>query len=194
MAASPARSQHVDSHQAQWPYHRGIAAVEPTRQPSLKRVDAETAVRTGPRPKPDLDDTSLYFNRELSWLEFNDRVLQLAEDESVPLLERIKFCAIWESNMDEFFMVRVANLEDAREAGREPRGPDGMSIASQIEQVNERVLDQRKRVSAAFKSMRPELEECGVRILPVAEASDSEREELGRALRTSGLSGADARW
>ena len=75
-------------------------------------------------------------------------------------------------------MVRVANLEDAREAGREAKGPDGMSIAAQIEEVTERVLAQRKRVSAAFKSMRPELEESGVRILPVAEASDEEREEL----------------
>ncbi len=127
---------------------------------------------------PSLDDTSLYFNRELSWLEFNDRVLQLAEDENVPLLERVKFCAIWESNLDEFFMVRVANLEDAREAGREAKGPDGMSIAAQIEEVTKRVLAQRKRVSATFKSMRPKLEESGVRILPVAEASDGEREEL----------------
>ena len=151
-------------------------------EPSLKGVASKRPSSNGAQAPeaPDLDDTSLYFNRELSWLEFNDRVLQLAEDESVPLLERIKFCAIWESNMDEFFMVRVANLEDARDAGREPRGPDGMSIASQIEQVNERVLDQRKRVSVAFKSMRPQLEECGVRILPVTEASDSEREELGR--------------
>ncbi len=129
-------------------------------------------------PARNLEDPSLYFNRELSWLEFNDRVLQLAEDESVPLLERVKFCAIWESNLDEFFMVRVANLEDAREAGRESRGPDGMSIAAQIEEVTKRVLEQRKRVSATFKSMRPSLEESGVRILPVAEASDEEREEL----------------
>jgi len=127
---------------------------------------------------PQLHDTSLYFNRELSWLEFNDRVLQLAEDEDVPLLERIKFCAIWESNLDEFFMVRVANLEDAREAGRESKGPDGMSIATQIEEITKRVLAQRKRASAVFKAMRPELEKSGARILPVAEASDEEREEL----------------
>ncbi len=140
--------------------------------------DAEEEAGEEAAPAPDLEDHSLYFNRELSWLEFNDRVLQLAEDESVPLLERVKFCAIWESNLDEFFMVRVANLEDAREAGREARGPDGMSIAAQIEEVTKRVLEQRKRVSAAFKSMRPELEESGVRILPVAEASDEEREEL----------------
>ena len=75
---------------------------------------------------PDLEDPSLYFNRELSWLDFNDRVLQLAEDPSVPLLERVKFCAIWESNLDEFFMVRVANLHDQIEArdGRARRRRD----------------------------------------------------------------------
>ena len=59
---------------------------------------------------PDLSDPSLYFNRELSWLDFNDRVLQLAEDPRVPLLERVNFAAIYEDNLDEFFMVRVANL------------------------------------------------------------------------------------
>jgi polyphosphate kinase len=139
------------------------------------------SVAPPPAPQPlELNDPRLYFNRELSWLDFNDRVLQLAEDENVPLLERVKFCAIWESNLDEFFMVRVANLEDAREAGREPRGPDGMSIAAQIESVTERVFAQRQRVSAAFKSMRPQLAENGVRILPVAEASDAERKELGQ--------------
>ncbi len=71
---------------------------------------------------PDLEDPSLYFNRELSWLDFNDRVLQLAEDPSVPLLERVKFAAIWESNLDEVFMVRVANLQDLVDAGTQTRG------------------------------------------------------------------------
>ena len=134
--------------------------------------------QTAPAP-PDLEDHSLYFNRELSWLDFNDRVLQLAEDESVPLLERVKFCAIWESNLDEFFMVRVANLEDQLEAGRDARGPDGLSAAEQVAAIHERVIEQRNRASAAFKSLRAELAEHGVRVLPVAEASAEERKELG---------------
>src|SRR5688500_15570854 len=146
--------------------------MDPVETGTEAPASADTPLFDGARPDtvdpprtqdPDLEDPSLYFNRELSWLDFNDRVLQLAEDESVPLLERIKFCAIWESNLDEFFMVRVANLEDAREAGREVRGPDGMSVASQIEQIIARVFAQRKRVSAAFKSMRPELGKSGVR-------------------------------
>ena len=72
---------------------------------------------------PDLKDQSLYFNRELSWLDFNQRVLELAEDETVPLLERVKFCAIYASNLDEFFMVRVAGLWDQVDAGIDARGP-----------------------------------------------------------------------
>src|SRR5947199_1263500 len=102
---------------------------------------AETAVEAatppGSRLVPDLQDTSLYFNRELSWLDFNDRVLQLAEDSSVPLLERVKFCAIWESNLDEFFMVRVANLHDQVELGRDARGADGLSADEQIDTIGE---------------------------------------------------------
>ena len=67
----------------------------------------------------------LYFNRELSWLQFNARVLELAEDPDVPLLERVKFCAITSSNLDEFFMVRVAGLHDQIDAGIETPLQDG---------------------------------------------------------------------
>ena len=65
---------------------------------------------------PDLADASLYVNRELSWLEFNDRVLQLACDESLPLMERVKFLAIFVTNLDEFFMIRVAGVHDQVDA------------------------------------------------------------------------------
>src|ERR1700760_2465869 len=72
-----------------------------------------------PRPPADiaLDDPSLYTNRELSWLEFNRRVLEEAQDPNVPLLERVKFLAIFGSNLDEFFMVRVGGLQQKVQAG-----------------------------------------------------------------------------
>ena len=85
--------------------------------------DSGVAVAPGAPPVADgnghvdLSDSSLYFNRELSWLDFNERVLQLAEDSSVPLLERLRFCQIYEDNLDEFYMVRVAGLHDQVEAG-----------------------------------------------------------------------------
>ena len=76
---------------------------------------------------PSLESPELYTNRELSWLQFNERVLELAEDERTPLLERVKFCAIYASNLDEFFMVRVAGLHDQVDAGIDARGADGLS-------------------------------------------------------------------
>src|SRR5205085_11274321 len=74
-----------------------------------------------------LADPALFTNRELSWLDFNDRVLQLAEDEFLPLLERAKFLAIFTTNLDEFFMIRVAGVHDQVEARIDARGPDGLS-------------------------------------------------------------------
>jgi polyphosphate kinase len=137
-------------------------------------------------PVPELDDASLYFNRELSWLDFNDRVLQLAEDTSVPLLERAKFCAIWESNLDEFFMVRVANLHDQLEAGVDARGADGMSTSEQIDAIRERVLGQRERVARCFeRELRPALAEHGIRIISPERASPAEYEQLDRVFVTS---------
>jgi polyphosphate kinase len=132
------------------------------------------------RAEPDLADPELYFNRELSWLDFNDRVLQLAEDESTPLLERAKFAAIWESNLDEVFMVRVANLQDQVEAGSTVKAADGMLPGETLAEVRQRVLVQRERVGKCVERvLRPALAEHGIRIITPEEASDGEREELG---------------
>jgi polyphosphate kinase len=134
-----------------------------------------------PRPEPDLEDPSLYFNRELSWLDFNDRVLQLAEDPAVPLLERVKFAAIWESNLDEFFMVRVANLHDQLEAGVGARGADGMTPREALEAIQARVQHQRERIARAFESeLRPALAEHGIRILDRNCSGDEARAEFRR--------------
>src|SRR3954449_6224214 len=95
---------------------------------------------------PDLADPSLYFNRELSWLDFNDRVLQIAEDPHVPLLERVKFCAIYTSNLDEFFMIRVAGLHDQVDAGIEARGPDGHTANATIDQLRGGVIELGQRL------------------------------------------------
>ena len=99
----------------------------------------ETHGAAPPRRHRDLSTAhSLYFNRELSWLEFNERVLELAEDESVPLLERVKFCAIVSSNLDEFFMVRVAGLHDQIDAGIETPLQDGRTPRATLEAIRRR--------------------------------------------------------
>src|SRR3712207_6021024 len=125
-----------------------------------------TEVGTGRAPTlPVVDDPGLFFNRELSWLEFNDRVLQLAEDPGVPLLERLKFCAIYSSNLDEFFMVRVAGLHDQVDAGIEKPLQDGRTPRDTIERIREVVHGQVERQSRCLEhDLRPALAEHGIRI------------------------------
>src|SRR5437762_610190 len=89
-------------------------------------------------PDAAVERTFPYSNREVSWLDFNDRVLELAGDERTPLLERAKFLAIFAQNLDEFFMVRVAGVHDQIEAGVDVRRPDGLSPLETLEQVAER--------------------------------------------------------
>ena len=160
--------------------------MEPTE---AQRAAAESFEAIASRAAPDLrdlEDSSLYFNRELSWLDFNERVLQLAEDPSVPLLERAKFCAIWESNLDEFFMVRVANLHDQLEAGMDARGADGMGPSEQIDAIRERVTAQRDRLTSCFeRDLRPALAEHGIRIITPQRADEAELAELGRNFESS---------
>src|SRR6476661_5148777 len=84
-------------------------------------------------------DADAFVNRELSWLEFNRRVLEEAQDPSVPLLERVKFLSIFSSNLDEFFMVRVATLKRRLPAGEATVGPDGLTVGEALASVSARV-------------------------------------------------------
>src|SRR3954453_137492 len=118
------------------------------------------------QPAPELDSPELYSNRELSWLQFNERVLELAEDESLPLLERVKFLAIYANNLDEFFMVRVAGLYDQVEAGIDARGPDGLSPGETIERISERTRELGRRHSTQWEEeVRPALAGHGIRVI-----------------------------
>jgi polyphosphate kinase len=126
-----------------------------------------------------IDDPELYFNRELSWLDFNQRVLELAEEDDVPLLERLRFCAIYANNLDEFFMVRVAGLFDQLDAGIDARGPDGLAPGAQIDAIQARVLELDRRLHACFNgTLRPALEEEGIRIVSLETATPEERHEI----------------
>jgi polyphosphate kinase len=145
--------------------------------------DSGRAVTAGPPPaaagEVDLSDPSLYFNRELSWLDFNDRVLQLAEDPRVPLLERVSFCSIYVDNLDEYFMVRVAGLHDQVEAKIDARGADAMAAADVIDTIHRRTVELRTRLCRCFADeIQPALAEHGVRIISLDAANAAEREEV----------------
>jgi polyphosphate kinase len=139
---------------------------------------------TAPREIPALDSPELFANREVSWLQFNERVLELAEDERTPLLERVKFLAIYASNLDEFFMVRVAGLHDQVDAGIDARGPDGLSARETLERIAERHVELCKRHSAAWEDgVRPALAAEGIRVMDVADCSGEEMESIDRLFR-----------
>src|SRR5688500_4672091 len=129
-------------------------------------VVGQDAPAESPELPPDLKDPALYENSELALLDFNERVLQIAQDVDPPLLERVKFCAIWSSNLDEFFMVRVAGLHDQVDAGINVPKQDGLTPAETIARIHDVVAAQQARVSSAWgDALRPALAEHEVRIV-----------------------------
>jgi polyphosphate kinase len=124
-------------------------------------------------------DPSLYLNRELSWLDFNDRVLQLAEDERLALLERVKFCAIYTTNLDEFYMVRVAGLQDQIDAGVESPSQDGRTPSETIALIRDRVRIQGTRLTDCFEGqLRGALADHDINVVGVSALDEDRRTEL----------------
>ncbi|MFM8598432.1 MAG: RNA degradosome polyphosphate kinase [Mycobacterium sp.] len=120
-----------------------------------------------------------YLNRELSWLDFNGRVLALAADTSLPLLERAKFLAIFASNLDEFYMVRVAGLKRRDEMGLSVRSADGLTPREQLQLIGERTQQLATRHAQVFMdSVRPALAEEGILIVRWSELTEADRSEL----------------
>src|SRR6201984_327793 len=120
-----------------------------------------------------------YLNRELSWLDFNARVLALAADTSLPLLERAKFLAIFASNLDEFYMVRVAGLKRRDEMGLSVRSADGLTPREQLRRIGEQTQQIASRHARVFlDSVRPGLAEEGIHVVTWAEVDGTERERL----------------
>ncbi|MGA2009203.1 MAG: polyphosphate kinase 1 [Solirubrobacteraceae bacterium] len=138
------------------------------RPTAIDGGEDQAAVRPAPA---DLKDRALYVNRELSWLDFNDRVLQLAEDPMLPVIERLKFLAIFVTNLDEFFMIRVAGVHDQVDARIDARAPDGMAPTEVLRSIAERVRGQDRRHAEQFlRVVLPELAEHEIRIVSCAES------------------------
>ena len=141
-----------------------------------------TSLDPATEAEAEVDTTSRsvrFINRELSWLDFNDRVLALAEDRTQPLLERAKFLAIYSTNLDEFFQVRVAGLKDQLAAGLPATARDGMSPLDQLRAVRDRVVGQLQRLSDAFlRDVAPALADAGIRLSDWESLDQEDRDHL----------------
>ncbi|MBX5480756.1 MAG: polyphosphate kinase 1 [Myxococcaceae bacterium] len=129
-------------------------------------------------------EQTLFFNRELSWLDFNDRVLQLAESPDTPLLERVKFVAIFARNLDEFVMVRVARLYEKIAQEIDTTTPDMSTPAEVLTRFHERLVPMLQRHTRLMEEvLRPALAEKGIRILRYAELSPDLRAQVDQRFR-----------
>ncbi|WSA89710.1 RNA degradosome polyphosphate kinase [Micromonospora sp. NBC_01796] len=142
---------------------------------------------TGSTPPPAQDPPAVaeplpedrFLNRELSWLDFNARVLALAEDRATPLLERAKFLAIFASNLDEFYMVRIAGLKRRLQAGLPVRGGDRLPLRTQLELIAEKTADLGARHAGCFvDDVVPRLAAADIHLIRWAELPTPERERL----------------
>jgi polyphosphate kinase len=126
-----------------------------------------------------------FLNRELSQLDFNGRVLELVRDDSVPLLERVNFCSIFSSNMDEFFMVRVAGLMDQVAAGVSVRSPDGLTPQAALAEIRERTIALAGEQAKLWKRhLKPALEAQGMVVAEIEDLEPAELEELERVFES----------
>ncbi|HUA20056.1 MAG TPA: polyphosphate kinase 1 [Bryobacteraceae bacterium] len=154
----------------------GSAKIAKTGPPGRKRAELSP---DSPAPA-ELNDPTLYLNRELGLLAFQRRVLEEAEDPANPLLERVKFLAIVGSNLNEFFMVRVAGLVSQLDAGIVEAGPDGLSPRAQLVAIRR---DVKHLIADAYKCLArlyPELDQAGIRILEYSQLNE-------RQLRVAGV-------
>ncbi len=141
---------------------------------TIRRAPRRRAARSGSRTP--------YLNRELSWLEFNARVLFEAQDERNPLLERVRFLAIFATNLDEFFQVRVAGLRQQVAAGHSWPSPDGLAASQVLERIRDRVLQLQALHSTTWLRIRDQLAEEGIRVVGYAERPERQLELRQRFL------------
>ena len=126
----------------------------------------------------DLNSPQLYFNRELSWLQFNSRVLAQALDEKLPPLERLKFLAIYGTNLDEFYMIRVAGLKSLYKARIQETGPDKLTPGEQLKAIRSYLHDEQKVLEACYTGILSELHTHGVMIRAFTSLHKEEKREI----------------
>ena len=144
------------------------------------RASRDSASRAEVAPSPeDLRRADLYVNRELSWMEFNKRVLDEAANHRHPLLERVKFLSIVSTNLDEFFMIRVSGLREQIAAGLSELSPDGMTAAEQLAAIREHLTPLlRRQRQILHDEMLPELATQGIHVVDIEDLAPGERAAL----------------
>lgn len=140
-------------------------------------ADETTTIFT-PAVNPELPQDR-FIERELSWLDFNQRVLELAEDPTTPLLERVNFASIFASNLDEFFMVRVASLKRRIATGIAVPSPSGLSPQQVLAEISERTrILQQRHANLFMKELLPELAQVDIHLVHISSLSDTEMQSL----------------
>jgi polyphosphate kinase len=147
------------------------AIITPTQVPAAPAASVPPPPLTVvPLPQPSLGDPRYFINRELSWLAFNERVLEEGLDPQVPALERLKFLAITSANLDEFFMIRVAGLKQQLVGHVEESGPDALSPSEQLSAISSRCHEAvARQYRALLGDVLPNLERAGVRLLQTSQ-------------------------
>ena len=175
-----------------------MARTQAQQRPSPRQTPTLVSSRAAPRneaPPPvaiGLDSPERFINRELSWLDFNTRVVEEAENTRHPLLERLRFVSISAANLDEFFSVRVAGLIGQAHAGVSTLSPDGLTPAQQLSAVNERARTLLERQQKAWKELCAALNEAGIAVVKAGSISDDEKRWLDAWFMERGVPNPDA--
>jgi polyphosphate kinase len=150
--------------------------------PDHEVLMASEARVPAPASHEPMPTTARFANRELSWLDFNARVLALAEDNDIPLLERVRFLAIFGNNLDEFFQIRVAGLKEQLSVGVATTSPDGMTAREQLDAISDRVRILMTRQHQVWaKSVRPRLDAAGISVVDWEDLRGDDRVHLRQA-------------